>query len=217
LKEIFEGVFFEKDMLATKNLLPGLRVYDEKLLTVKGKEYRLWNPFRSKLSAAILGGLKNLSIKSTSKVLYLGAASGTTASHVSDIASAGCVFCVESSPTPMEKLLKICRKRSNMIPLFFDANHPLEYAPFLERVDVIYQDVAQKNQAEILIKNSDIYLNEGGYALLAVKARSIDSVKRADAVISGEIAKLKPYFKILEVMDLGPFEKDHSMVLAKKT
>lgn len=48
-------------------------------------EYRVWNPFRSKLGAAILGGVDQIHIKPGAKVLYLGAASGTTVSHVSDI------------------------------------------------------------------------------------------------------------------------------------
>jgi fibrillarin-like pre-rRNA processing protein len=216
LKEAFEGVYKIDDKLATKNLIPGSKAYDEKLVMVKGEEFRFWNPNRSKLSAAILSGLKSLPIKNNSKVLYLGAASGTTASHSSDISSKGLVFCVEFAPAPMSKLLVLCKKRDNMIPLFYDADRPQRYAPLLEAVDVIYQDVAQKNQAEILIKNSDLYLKDGGYALLAVKARSIESTKGVEAVISGEIARLKPYFKIVEVVDLKPYEKDHSMVLAKK-
>ncbi len=48
-------------------------------------EYRVWNPFRSKLAAAILGGVDQIYMPPGSKVLYLGAASGTTVSHVSDI------------------------------------------------------------------------------------------------------------------------------------
>jgi fibrillarin-like rRNA methylase len=48
-------------------------------------EYRVWNPFRSKLAAAIVGGIENLWIAPGNKVLYLGAASGTSVSHVSDI------------------------------------------------------------------------------------------------------------------------------------
>ena len=48
-------------------------------------EYRAWNPFRSKLAAAIVGGIEHIHMKPGSKVLYLGAASGTTVSHVSDL------------------------------------------------------------------------------------------------------------------------------------
>ena len=217
VQEVFPGVFLLDDKLATMNLVPGSRVYDERLVKIEGVEHRLWSPNRSKLSAAVKKGLKILPIKSGSKVLYLGAASGTTVSHVSDIiGERGVVFCVESSPAPMKKLLSVCKMRENMVPLFGDANHPERYAPFLELVDVIYQDVAQKNQAEILLKNTALYLKEGGHAILAIKAMSIDSTKKTSEVISGEIGKLKGVFKILEVVDLAPFEKDHAMVVAEK-
>jgi fibrillarin-like pre-rRNA processing protein len=217
LKEVFSGVYQIDGMLATRNLLSGERVYGEKLVVSDGVEFRLWNPNRSKLSTAILNGLKTLPIKNMSKVLYLGAASGTTASHVSDIVGeAGLVFCVEHSKEPMELLVSLCEKRVNLIPLFFDASHPERYAFFLEKVDVIYQDVAQRNQAEILEINADLYLKDGGFIMLAIKAKSIDSAKRSSDVIAGEIAKLKISFKILEVIDLEPFEKDHAMIVAQK-
>ncbi|GBE55896.1 fibrillarin [archaeon BMS3Bbin16] len=217
MKETFPGVAEIDGMLATVNLLPGERVYDEKLVETEGVEFRLWNPNRSKLSAAILNGLETLPIKPGSKILYLGAASGTTASHVSDLVGEdGVVFCVEHSKKPMESLLRLCIRRENMIPLFYDANHPYRYASLMEKVDIIYQDVAQKNQAEILEKNAGLYLKKSGVIMLAIKAKSIDSTKKTDKVIAGEIARLKTDFKILEVIDLEPFEKDHVMVVAEK-
>lgn len=45
----------------------------------------MWNPFRSKLAASIVGGIENIYMQPGSKVLYLGAASGTTVSHVADL------------------------------------------------------------------------------------------------------------------------------------
>jgi fibrillarin-like pre-rRNA processing protein len=217
VKELFTGVVEFDGMLTTANLVPGVRVYDEKLVESEGVEYRFWNPNRSKLSAAILNGLENLSIKPGSKILYLGAASGTTASHASDIVGeAGVVLCVEHSKKPMEHLLRLCIKRENMVPLFYDANHPYRYAALMEKVDIIYQDVAQKNQAEILEKNADLYLKEGGFIMLAIKAKSIDSARKTEEVIASEIAKLKTSFNILEVIDLEPFEKDHAMIVAQK-
>ncbi len=217
MKEVFSGVYQIEGLLATRNLLSGERVYEEKLIESEGIEFRLWNPNRSKLSAAILNGLETLPIGNESKVLYLGAASGTTASHVSDVVGEeGWVFCVEHSKKPMEQLVGLCEKRANLIPLFFDASHPERYTALLEKVDVIYQDLAQKNQAEILLKNTDLYLKDGGHILLAIKAKSIDSAMKTEKVIAGEIAKLKSAFKILEVIDLEPFEKDHAMIVAEK-
>lgn len=88
------GVFIAKGkdhMLVTKNLVPGESVYGEKRISIEGgvegtkTEYRVWNPFRSKLAAGVLGGLDDIFIKPGAKVLYLGAASGTSVSHVADI------------------------------------------------------------------------------------------------------------------------------------
>jgi fibrillarin-like pre-rRNA processing protein len=217
VKELFSGVYQIDEGLATRNLFPGKKVYGERLVRIGDEEFRLWSPRRSKLSAAIKKGLKKMPICGGLKVLYLGAASGTTASHVSDIIGEdGTLFCVESAVLPMKKLLRVCGKRDNMIPFLADANKPLLYAPFLEEVDLIYQDIAQKNQAHILTVNSDLYLGKRGSILLAVKSRSIDSTRKSRAVIPGEIAKLKPSFKIKEVVELAPFEKDHSLVLAEK-
>ena len=88
-----EGVFIargKEDALVTLNMVPGEGVYGEKRVSVedtdKGKiEYRVWNPFRSKLAAAVLGGVDKIHMVPGSKVLYLGAASGTSVSHVSDV------------------------------------------------------------------------------------------------------------------------------------
>ncbi|KAI3784015.1 hypothetical protein L1987_43106 [Smallanthus sonchifolius] len=92
-----EGVFIVKgkeDALCTKNMVPGEAVYNEKRISVQNVDgtkvkYRVWNPFRSKLAAAVLGGVDNIWMKPGSKVLYLGAASGTTVSHVSDLVGPG--------------------------------------------------------------------------------------------------------------------------------
>jgi fibrillarin-like pre-rRNA processing protein len=218
MKEIFEEIYSIDDKLCTKNLSPAKRVYGEELVKQNGVEYRLWNPNRSKLAAAIINGLENQPIKKGSSVLYLGAATGTTASHVSDIVGEdGTVFCVEFSQAPMKKLLDVCKTRENMIPLFFNANFPENYAPFLERVDVVYQDIAQRNQTEILIINSKIYLKDRGSALLAIKSRSIDSVKSTESVVSDEIGRLKSNFKVKEVIKLEPFEGGHALVVCEKT
>jgi fibrillarin-like pre-rRNA processing protein len=208
----FEGVYEVGDKLATLNQTPGQNVYGERLIQQDGKELRLWNPRRSKLAAAILNGLKEFPIKRDSHVLYLGAASGTTASHISDIASDGMVYCVEFSKRTFRGLLETAEGRQNMIPILADARRPEEYLGLLEGCDVIYQDVAQAKQAQILIDNASMYLKDGGYVMIAIKARSIDSTRGPKGVIAREISKLKDV-KITEVIDLGPYEKDHSLVI----
>jgi fibrillarin-like pre-rRNA processing protein len=203
--------------LATVNLAPGMKVYDERLVRVEGTEYRLWDPHRSKLAAALLRGVKGMPITPGSKVLYLGAASGTTASHVSDIVGPkGMVYCVEISSRPLRDLLVVCNQRPNMVPILADAARLDSYRAAVEQADVVYQDIAQPEQADILLKNSRTFLREGGYAFLAVKARSIDVTKEPREVFRGEIERLEEELEIVDVKTLDPYAKDHAMLLLGK-
>ncbi|XP_013619436.1 PREDICTED: mediator of RNA polymerase II transcription subunit 36a-like isoform X2 [Brassica oleracea var. oleracea] len=150
-----EGVFTGKgkdEVILTKNLVPGESVYNEKRISVQNEdgtkvEYRVWNPFCSKLAAAIFGGLDDIWIKPGAKVLYLGAASGTSVSHVSDIVGPeGCVYAVEFSPRSGRDLVNMAKKRRNVVPIIEDARHPAKYRMLVSMVDVIFADVAQPYQ-----------------------------------------------------------------------
>ena len=218
----FEGVYWIKSdgekKIATLNLSPGRSFYGEDLFVFENMEYRSWNPFRSKLSAAILKGLKNFPLKRSSKVLYLGAATGTTASHVSDIIEKmGRVFCVEFAPRVFRELIdRVCKYRSNMIPILENARIPERYRMLLEEVDTIYCDVAQSEQAKILADNADMFLKNSGWVFLAIKARSIDSTEEPSKIYEMEIGVLKNRgFDVKQVLDLEPYDKDHVMVLAQ--
>ena len=206
------------ERLATKNLTPGKNVYGESLIKIEGEEYRVWDPFRSKLAAAILKGMKNLPIKEKDRVLYLGAASGTTASHVSDIVGKdGYVYCIEFSARSIRDLIdNVCRFRMNMAPILADARFPTQYASLVGRVDGIYCDIAQPEQAGILADNAKIFLKEKGWIVLAIKARSIDVTKEPSEIYKREVDVLKREgFRIFEVINLEPYEKDHAMVIAQ--
>lgn len=204
-KHKFNSVFTDGRRLFTKNLIKGESVYEEELISQNGEEYRNWNPKRSKLSAMILKGTKYFPFKEDSKVLYLGAGSGTTASHISDIAIKGEIYCVEFSPRSFRDLLFLAEKRKNLYPILENANFPERYEKIVGNVDIIYQDVAQRNQVEIFFKNK-IFLKEIG--ILMIKARSIDSSANAKKVFDDVRKKLKDV-KILQEVDLFPFEKDH--------
>ena len=204
--------------LATRNLAPGKTVYGERLIRFKGVEYRLWDPYRSKLAAAILKNLKTVPIKPGDKVLYLGAASGTTASHVSDIiGEKGHVYCVEFAARAIRELVNnVCAFRSNMSPILEDARMPERYAMIVEKVDDIYCDIAQPEQAKILADNAQLYLKSNGWIMLAIKAQSIDVTKEPSEVYKREIKTLKERgFEIKEVVHLEPYDKAHAMIVAK--
>jgi fibrillarin-like pre-rRNA processing protein len=161
----------------------------------------------------------NISLTEDSTVLYLGAASGTTVSHVSDIVPDGAVYAVEFAPRSMRDLIGLASRRKNIIPVLADAGKIDSYAHIVEPVDLIFQDVAQPNQAEIAARNASRYLKRNGNLLLSIKARSIDTVANPKEVFTGEIKKLEqafePRFEILIAKDLMPFHEDHMGILAK--
>lgn len=203
--------------LATLNLVPGNQVYKEKLVKVSDEEFRAWDPFRSKLAAAIMNGLAILPIVRKSKVLYLGVSTGTTASHVSDIVGpSGIVFCVEhTSRVAREFLDRVASYRSNIVPILQDARNPKEYFSVYGIVDVVYVDIAQPDQTEIAILNCKTYLKKEGYMMLVVKTRSIDVTKEPSEIVRNEVKKLKENFEVVQEINLVPYEKDHSIIIAK--
>ncbi|MDI9619807.1 MAG: fibrillarin-like rRNA/tRNA 2'-O-methyltransferase [Candidatus Nezhaarchaeota archaeon] len=205
--------------LATRNMSPGFRVYGEELVQHEGLELRIWDAYRSKLAAAFIKGLEFSPLKEGAKVLYLGAASGTTCSHVSDLVEErGRVYGVEFSARVMREFLeRVVKHRKNVIPILADARFPAGYAYMVEEVEVIYQDVAQPYQSKILIDNAEFYLKDGGWALLAIKARSIDVTKEPSEVYKREVETLKRGgFDIVQVVHLEPYDVDHAMILARK-
>ncbi|MGI0082802.1 MAG: fibrillarin-like rRNA/tRNA 2'-O-methyltransferase [Nitrosopumilaceae archaeon] len=203
--------------LATINLVPGNQVYKEKLVKANDEEFRMWDPFRSKLAAAIMNGLEFLPIIRKSKVLYLGVSTGTTASHVSDIVGpSGIVFCVEhASRVARDFLDRVASVRSNIVPILQDARQPKQYFSIYGTVDTVYVDIAQPDQTEIAILNCKTYLKKGGYMMLVIKTRSIDVTKDPNQIIKSEIKKLSSDFEKVQEINLHPYEKDHAIVLAK--
>lgn len=217
-QEISPGIFTleieGQKRLATRSddVVP---VYGERIL----EGYRLWDPFRSKLAALLLKSRQILPpLARDAKVLYLGAATGTTVSHVSDIVRDGLVYAVEFSPRSMRDLIRLCERRNNIVPILADAARPEEYALLLEPVDLVYQDVSQRNQAEIACRNCIRYLKPGGELILMLKTRSVDVTASPQAVLQEETKKLQD-LKGLDLMpglDLLPFHQDHFAISAQK-
>jgi fibrillarin-like pre-rRNA processing protein len=204
--------------ICTENLSKGVQVYGERLIKIRDTEYRVWDPFRSKLAAAIIKDLKTLPIKYGYKVLYLGASTGTTVSHVSDIVgTGGLVFAVESASRVARELIeRVAVHRSNVIPIIEDARKPNAYFSVSGKVDVVYCDIAQPDQTEIAIANCRSYLKNKGYLILVVKPRSIDVTKDPKDVVREEVKKIQvSNFEVDQVINLHPFDKDHAMVLAR--
>jgi len=222
-KHRLEGVFIargKEDALCTRNLVEGESVYGEKRVSVEQAdgtklEYRVWNPFRSKLAAAIIGAVENIWIKPESTVLYLGAASGTTVSHVSDLVGPkGIVYAVEFSHRSGRDLINVAKKRTNVIPIIEDARYPAKYRMLVGMVDVIFADVAQPDQARIVAINAHHFLKNGGHFVISIKANCIDSTAAPEAVFAREVNKLREErFKPSEQITLEPYERDHAVVV----
>lgn len=206
--------------LGTKNFTPGLNVYGERLLKFQGVEYRVWDAFRSKLAGAIIKGLQNVPIEPGSKVLYLGAASGTTPSHVSDIVGeSGHVYCVEFAQRSLRDLVNnVAAFRPNISPMLEDARMPERYAMFISgKVDVVYCDVAQPEQAKLLADNADYFLKPAGWVMLACKSQSIDVTMAPQEVYKQEArVLLKRGYEVKEIVELDPYDKLHAMIVAQK-
>lgn len=232
-----EGIFIargKEDLLVTLNMVPGESVYGEKRIAIDDEgntkavnnlsgansssvpkiEYRVWNAFRSKLAASIVNGVNSVYIKPGAKVLYLGAASGTTVSHVSDIVGpAGVVYAVEYSERSGRDLVNMAKKRPNIIPIIEDARKPYKYRMVTSMVDVIFSDVAQPDQARIIIINAQHYLKNGGGFVFSIKANCIDSTAEPAAVFAAQIQELRQNgFKVKEQVTLEPYERDHAVV-----
>lgn len=222
IEECFPGIYRLRldgnTLIVTKNLTPGRTYYGEPTYKVEGVEYRSWNPTRSKLAAAIMKGMEQMPIRPGAKVLYLGAASGTTVSHVSDIlGETGHVWALDFAARALRDLLdKLARYRSNVSPILGDANKPQIYSSLVLMVDTVFADVAQPNQAEIVVKNASMFLRRGGWALLSIKSRSIDVRRNPRDIYEAQVDVMEEGgLKVRELVELDPYEKDHAMAIAE--
>ncbi len=214
--EVYEDK--SKRKLYTINLAPGKKVYDEQLVKQNNIEYREWDPYGSKLVAAILNGCNNIFLRKNDVVLYLGSATGTTASHVSDIVGQdGFIFAVDIAPRVMKDLVFNCEARKNISPILADANKIKDLMERVSVVDVIYHDIAQKNQVDILIKNINTFLKKDGYAIVAVKARSIDVTRHPKQIFKEVRERLEKDLIIIDYRTLEPYQRDHCLFICKKS
>jgi fibrillarin-like pre-rRNA processing protein len=211
----FENIFEFSNKVYTKNLVPGKQVYGEKTIKFNDVEYREWDAFRSKPSAALQKNLHFFPLKQGMKVLYLGFASSTTGSHFSDIiGKEGLIYGIEISERSLRDALPVAASRGNIVPLLADARRPEKY-PWVEKVDLIYADIAVKYQSEVLIRNANIFLKPGGFGMIAIKARSIDVTKNPRIVYKEQRQILEKFFNVVDFVTLEPFERDHGFFVLK--
>jgi len=217
MQKLFDGIYSQGKSIYTKNLLPGKRVYGERLQKEDGAEYREWDAHRSKYCAALKNGLAKNIFFSGATVLYLGSAEGTTVSHVSDIVGEeGAVFCVDISEIAMKKLAALAEERQNLYPIISDAQLTNNYKEYFDKkADTMFQDISQRNQADIFVRNAPL-LKKDGLGAIAIKTKSISQSKAKEDVLEEEKEILAKEFEILQVVNLEPYEKHHYLILVKK-
>jgi fibrillarin-like pre-rRNA processing protein len=174
-------------------------------------DWRRWDPRRSKLGALLDRGV-DTGLAGGETVLYLGAASGTTVSHVADFA--GPTYAVEFAPRPMRDLLAVAEARQTLFPLLADARQPERYAHVVEPVDAIVQDVATRGQARVALENRQ-FLRDDGRLVLAIKARSEDVTRDPGAVFEEVLGDLEEGYEVLATERLDPLHTDHLGVVAR--
>ncbi len=211
MKQAFNGIFEHNGKLFT----PGDAMFSEETAKIEGKRYREWQPTRSKLAAALAKGLK-IEISRESNILYLGAAHGYTSSFLSQICDKGKIFAVEFAPRVARELVILAEKIKNLMPIVADANQPESYYHLVEAADIVYQDIAQRNQVEILLKNCNLFLKREGIAMIAIKARSIDVAEKPAKIFADVKRQLEENFRIIDYRNLEPMQKDHAFFVCRK-
>lgn len=202
--------------LYTKSLLPGRRHFEERIIKKRNEEFREFDPLRSKLAAAIMKGCPNTGIRKGDVILYLGVSHGYTASFISDIIGPeGLLFGIDHAPRVMRDFVFLAEERQNLVPILANANHPEEYISKISAVDVVYQDVAQRNQEDIFVRNCQLFLKKGGYGLLALKARSIDITRKPKQIFEETRQHLEKKFVIIDYRVLEPLQRDHCFIIVK--
>ena len=209
MSELPKGVerreFDGKQRLATR----GEPVYGEPT----DGEWRLWDAGRSKLGAMLETGME-IELSGGDSVLYLGAASGTTVSHVADFA--GPTYAIEFAPRPVRDLIGVAERRPNLFPLLKDARKPETYAHVVEcDLDLLVQDVATRGQAAVAVENAQ-FLADDGMLCLAVKARSEDVTADPETVFDAVREELVDAYQIIDSQRLEPFHDDHLGIVARK-
>jgi len=214
----FSEIYLVENKLATENLTPGKSVYGETLVKVGKKEYRIWDPNRSKPAAAIKKKLKVFPLKKNDIVLYLGVGSGTTCSHFSDIIGPnGLIYGIDVADKPLIDLISLAEARRNIVPILADCRKIEEYEDLVvDDVDFVYEDIADPQQIEIFIRNCENFLKDNGHGCIAIKSQSIDAIKKPQEVYRECIKKLEEHFTIIDKVELDPFQKFHLFLVLKK-
>lgn len=215
----FPNVFMERKGKITSYFVKtnlNKSFFEERIVRLGGDLFKEVDPSRSKLFASIANNISQLGVKEDSTILYLGASHGYTVSFLSDVAKDGVIYALDFAPRVVRDLVFLCQERENIAPLMQDATRPNEYKDKVPMVDVVFMDIAQKEQVKIFLNNCDVFLKEGGFGILALKSRSVDVTKNPKDIFKKTRAELEQVMSVVDYKDLEPFEKDHAIFVCKR-
>lgn len=194
-------------------------VYGERWTVVGHRSYRAFDPTRSKLAAALVRGWEGDLPAPSERWLYLGAASGTTASHVADLTGPeGTVYAVERSVRPFARLLALAERWSGLLPILHDARRPSEYLALVPPVDGIYADIAQPDQVAIVLANARLFLRgTGSRLMIALKTASMGRQRSPLEHLHAAEAELDLGIGLERPVKLDPFHRGHFLVGGRAT
>ena len=219
LKEdvIFWVTVRNEKKLATLSNVSTNQDYKENLVEMNGKQHSIWNPYMSKLAAAIINGMEIFPILKKTKILYLDPTSEKTIKHISDIVGInGKIFVVRNIMKNSKNFLEqIAKNRSNIFTIIPDKTNPARFTGMTETVDVIFIDITEHNQTESIIQNCKNHLRIGGFLMLIVPTKNIDFTNNPSKKNQEERKKLQTSFDIIQEINLTDFFKEYSMVIAK--
>lgn len=194
----------------TRGLARPPAVHGERVVYREGLAYRAWDPTRSKLAAALVRSYDGALPSPGEGWLYLGAASGTTASHVADlVGSSGAVYALEKSLRPFARLLRLSERYPNLLPVLGDARDPRSYLPIVPPVEGLYVDVAQPDQVAIALDNARWFLRPNGVLLIALKTSSMGRERSPRAHLDLALDALAEVGEVASSLSLEPLHKRH--------
>ena len=194
----------------TRGLADPPDVYGERVVFRDEEPMRRWDPMRSKLAAALTRGFEGPLPAPSQFWAYLGAASGTTASHVADLVGpTGAVFAVEKSLRPFRRLVHLAERYPNLVPLLGDARSPAAYASAVPLVDGLYVDIAQPDQVAIALDNARWLARRDACLLLALKTPSMGRDTPARTHLERARRLLETAGEVDRAIGLDPFHRGH--------
>ena len=195
----------------------GKTYFDERVFRNAEGYFREVDPNRSKLFASIAKGISQLGLKPDVSVLYLGASHGYTVSFLADMIPTGEIYALDFAPRVMRDMIFIAEDKKNIAPIYADAFNTDSFKKYIpKKMDIVFMDIAQRNQVEIFLKNCDEFLKDYGFGILALKARSVDVTRKPKEIFKEVRRELEKVYPVVDYKELAPYEQDHALFVIKK-